>query len=313
MTAKDSANLAQLELTVDHCKKENDAYVSLPGFSATVNVLDAKLQSIRANELEIKTEEQKFALTAKKAKAIMADHASKNAAFVRAYAGQHRDYSVPSIIARKPYKLLRLRQTAIADSCTAILSICEDLSAELLPYGFTDAQKQASAQSIEDFKTKLIKTPKFIAKRKAMNKKSHDQIAEAEDFATNSLDTLVELIAERNPLLHEQYFTLRKGWHPPVHHISMKGTVADSITKLLLRGVKATIQRIAFADGTVTTGDDAVKFFKSSTKKGVLQLKSMPSGTYTITVVKAGYAVQTITVYVNDQEMTTFEINLVKL
>jgi len=313
MDADEIARLKRLEQTVDHCKKENEAYASLPGFPEVVNTLDTKLNGIHAIEQEITTQEQEFTTAKNSAKGVMVEHTDDNSASVRAYAGQNHDFEIPSAVKLSKAALLRQRDLVVADTCNSVLSICIGIGPALAPFRFTDEKRKATEAAIKDYKDKLVKSPEYVSFRKAMNKKCSVELDAAEAYATASLDTLVELIRKDNPLMYNQYMNLRKGSRPGGRTISLRGKVLDSGTKKGLRGVQATLTRTAFADGSKATGDDVVSYTKLTTKMGTLQMKSMPDGTYTITFIKAGYAVQTITVYVNDNEMTTFEVLLVKL
>ena len=51
---------------------------------------------------------------------------------------------------------------------------------------------------------------------------------------------------------------------------------------------------------------------KKTAEKGGIQVKSMPAGTYQVTLKKAGYADQIVTVSVNDGEMTVLNVSISK-
>lgn len=51
---------------------------------------------------------------------------------------------------------------------------------------------------------------------------------------------------------------------------------------------------------------------KTSADKGGFTIKSLAAGTYSVSLKKTGYADQTVTISVNDGEMTLMDIDLVK-
>ena len=314
MNAREEAVKKAVEHVVDNYTKESAIYSKYYGFNDTILELKGVSIEINADLEAITTKQQKFTQDKNLAKGTMVDLICEDAYKVLAYAGMNRTtYTAPTAVQISPYILSRRHEENLTNDCKAVLNVCVSMGDKLLPYGFTTESHKVSADSIDDFTKKMVESPEFSAWKVAMNQKISANLVKAEEILDLTLDPIARLFAKSEPVLYAQYLSLRKITVPGGRTLSMKGPIMDSLSKLLLSGVKATITRTAFPDGTKATGADAVSYIKLSTKKGILQLKSMPAGTYTITVVKAGYAVQTITIYVNEHEMTKFEILLVKL
>jgi len=313
MDAREKAVKNAVDQVVDQYTKDATAYNQFYGFNDTVIVLKGIGKDIDADLEAISTKQQKFTHEKNLSKGSMVEIICRAAGMVLAYAGLNRTYAVPTAVQVTPYSLKRRREADLPADCKAVLNVCVALGNDLTPHGFTDEVLKAARQAIDDFTKKKVESPEFVSWKKAANKRISANLIKAEDILDNTLDPIARLFSDSEPLLYAQYLSLRKIKAVGTHALSMKGKIMDSVSKLLLQRVKATILRTAFPDGTKAIGPDAVSFIKFSTKKGTLQLKSMPAGTYTITLVKAGYAVQTITIYVNDNELTKFEVNLVKL
>ncbi len=314
MDAREKALKKAIELLVDYYMKEAGTYVSLHGFNDTILVLKGVSIEINADLEAITTKQQKFTVDKNLAKGFMIESVCYPAYMVLAYAGLNRTtYTAPTAVQISPRILSRRHEANLPNDCKAVINVCVALGDKLLPHGFTDEVHKVASDSIEDFVKKMVESPEFASWKAAVNQKISSNLEKAEDIMVNTLDPIARLLAKNNPVQYAQYLSLRKISLPGGHTVSLKGKILDSGSKMALRGVLATILRTAFPDGTKATGADAVHYTKVSTKKGTLQLKSLPAGTYTITVVKAGYAVQTITFYVNEHEMTKFEILLVKL
>ena len=60
-------------------------------------------------------------------------------------------------------------------------------------------------------------------------------------------------------------------------------------------------------------GSELTKNVKRTSAKGGFQLQTLPAGTYTITATREGYAELTVTVYINDGEMSDVKLEMVKI
>ena len=93
--------------------------------------------------------------------------------------------------------------------------------------------------------------------------------------------------------------------------MSVKGLVTDGRTGEPVKGVA-----ISFwpdGDASKTYAAEEASLVKKSAEKGGFYVSSMPAGAYRVTLQKAGYAEQTLTVYVNDGELTVVDVKLAKV
>ena len=92
--------------------------------------------------------------------------------------------------------------------------------------------------------------------------------------------------------------------------LAVKFKITDSSAGKGLAGALIAFEPI---NGTVIkskAGADLVKNVKIASAKGGLNLKTLPAGTYLITASKEGFMPQTVTVYLNDGELTTVNVAL---
>jgi len=192
-----------------------------------------------------------------------------------------------------------------------ILSAGAEYLPSLLTYGVT--------QEILDLDTDLVNTYREEVKKFVRLQKDHKEVTKqikAQFKAVNKcmvpFDNMVENIRLSDPAFYSLYWTIRKVDHSPSSHVSAKGKVYDAVTRQALTG--AIVNVYSAPEGkALTSGADLVKNVKVKSYGGGFNLKSLPTGTYLVTVTYAGYTDQTITIYVNEGTSTSFELALSKL
>ena len=123
------------------------------------------------------------------------------------------------------------------------------------------------------------------------------------------MDAAVEIVRLTQVNFYNGYKSARKVIETGAGTLSVKGMVTDAKTGAPLKGVT-----VSFAlDGGMAKAKAANNIpdvVKKTADKGGFNIKSLPAGTYQVTLKKVGYADQVVTISVNDGEMTELNISL---
>lgn len=95
--------------------------------------------------------------------------------------------------------------------------------------------------------------------------------------------------------------------------LSVKGIVTDAQTGSPLKGVTVSFALDGGMMKAATASTSDPELVKKTAEKGGFNVKSLASGTYQVTLKKAGYADQVATISVSDGEMTELKISLEKV
>jgi len=122
------------------------------------------------------------------------------------------------------------------------------------------------------------------------------------DGIVASLDKLVEIVRDTEPAFYKDYKTTRK--------VDVPTGVVQLIAKIMDVETGAGIPN---ATATFTQTDaTAEPIVKQTADKGGFQIKSVPNGIYSVTVVKLGYLTQTLNLTLPGDEPYNLEVKLVK-
>ena len=122
------------------------------------------------------------------------------------------------------------------------------------------------------------------------------------DGIVASLDKLVEIVRDTEPAFYKDYKT--------THKVDMPIGVVQLIAKIMDVETGAGIPN---ATATFTQTDaTAEPIVKQTADKGGFQIKSVPNGIYSVTVVKLGYLTQTLNLTLPGDEPYNLEVKLVK-
>jgi hypothetical protein len=168
--------------------------------------------------------------------------------------------------------------------------------------------------AITDFDTKMVGTPQYRGEQKAAKLKIDNCFAEGTDIVKNKLDLLAEIIKDTNPGTYVEYKNSRKLELTGSRTMSLKGKAIDAATGLPIEGVTITISKNGNGEMKAKAGgSELTKTVKRTSPKGGFQLQTLPAGTYTITATREGYAELTVTVFINDGEMSDVKLEMVKI
>lgn len=133
-------------------------------------------------------------------------------------------------------------------------------------------------------------------------------------LATNweKIDTLVEMVRTSQPNFYDEYQKVRKVIETGSGSLAVKGLVTDAMTGEPVKGATLSFS-LEGNNGMAKAAKAATEsVVKKTADKGGFNIKSLPSGMYTVTIKKVGYADQVATVAVADGELTDLNIQLSK-
>jgi len=130
-----------------------------------------------------------------------------------------------------------------------------------------------------------------------------------------TIDPMVNSMEQSEPNLYSRYWDARGIKKTGGSKVVLKCKIFDSVTLQPLPNSIATITAVELTGKSLTSasGADLVKTVKVKSAGGGINLKSLPTGTYQVTVTFAGYATQVVTCYVNEGLLTTVDVPMSKL
>jgi len=132
------------------------------------------------------------------------------------------------------------------------------------------------------------------------------------NFDLKSIDSIIDSIDASQPLVASDYRKARNMPKPIGSKVVLKGKVFDAATNQPLLGAVVTLTQLVNSKSH-TSGAELQKNVKIKSAGGGFQLKSLPNGTYIVTVSYFGYADQQVTAYVNNGVLTLVQLPLNKL
>jgi hypothetical protein len=182
--------------------------------------------------------------------------------------------------------------------------------ASLASYFVTAETQAALLQVITDFK-QLIASPRVEKISQVQATKQLAELFVAGDQALANMDAVVEIVRLTQANFYAGYKAARKIVEAGNSKMSLRGLVTDQQTGEPVKGVVISF----WPDGELmkTYAASEATLVKRSAEKGGFYVGSLPSGAYRLTLQKPGYSEQTLTVYVNDGELTTVDVKLAKV
>jgi len=290
--------------------KKSTITALLPGYTPVYTRFKGLLDDIYVTRdklaIDIKT------LTAKKKKARtelrgkLAGIASKT----EVYASIN---NLPELVQAVHYNKSAIDKMSDADLLGAAFTVYDKANsviASLATYFVLPATLIEFKALIDNYRVLINTTAVGEAERITLTAKLVSLIAAA-DAELVTLDKLVSLIESSQSNFFDEYHNAHRVRSTPSSSFVLMASVIDALTEDPIQGVKAVFVLQPEKGKTLTKAVEPI--VKKSAAKGNFKIKNMPVGIYLVTITKAGYADQVITVEITDEGKVKLNIELEQL
>jgi len=273
----------------------------LPNADELLIALDNAIAEIQANDLLKKKTANEIKEIINALRANLTRDILSTSRKIQAYADYKKDKALLKETKYTDTSLSSPSDVELAQIAKSLYATVNLYLPELQPYGLT-----AETQAILMNDTTLYETssPQLDTKNREQ-KKITAAIVEnykTADGIVTSLDKQVEIVHDTEPAFYKEYKTTRK--------VEVPKDVVQLVAKILDAETGAGVPN---ATVTLTLNDSSNDpIVKQTAEKGGFQIKSLPNGIYTATVVKIGYLTQILTLTLPGDEPYSLEVKLVK-
>lgn len=311
MIERDIAVLQSMNRTVDLCTRKSDDFKDLPSFDADVLRLKTLATDISKENQVLEVSTQGFTKAKDASKENLLKDLKLPLIRIQAYASKSKDHVLLQAVKFTDTKLDKIHESMLGSTCRSISELCQANSVALVAYGTTPAMLTTLDSSITDYEAKLIGTPQYKGEQKAAKENIERYFAEGADILKNNLDPLAEIIKDTHPETYVEYKNSRKVVITARRSLSLKGKVTEAGTGLPISGVTITIVKKEDDEMKAARGGaELVKTVKRTAAGGGFQVKSLDVSAYIVTASKVGFADKSVTVYINDGETGSVNLEL---
>lgn len=310
MNKKQANRFSMYLATVDFCKLNADITAPLPSFSTNLTnlktICDQIFQIATIQAANIRgTTANKNALRETMV-VLAADTARKLTAFAKLTQNQ----ILLNEISYTESDLRHLPDTILSDTAKLIYDSAQANLASLAAYLVTVESLSVLLQSVTDFKAAMT-SPRAKKVSQSQATKQLIELFVAGDEALANMDVVVEIVRLTQANFYAGYKASRKIIELGNTKLTLKGLVTEALTGASIPGVTISFWPDGDTMKTAKTGDASL--VKKTAEKGRFNVSSLPAGTYRINLQKVGYAEQTLTIYVNNGELTTVNVKMDKV
>lgn len=208
-------------------------------------------------------------------------------------------------------KLRQASDTAVKDYAQIVYDRAQANISALATYGITAATQTAFLNAINAYNALLGKPG---ASRNESSKVTHQlkTLFKTADAALANMDAAVEIVRLSQPEFYNSYKNARRVIELGTGSLAIKGLITDAMSGEPIKGASLSFS-LEGNEGLAKAAKAATqKIIKKTAEKGGFNIKSIPSGVYTVTIKKVGYADHVATVAVADGELTELNVQLAK-
>lgn len=314
MTNGQESRLSMYRTTTAFSDANASTVENLPNFISNLTTLKST-----GSEIQAIGEQQKIGNTGitenkNQLKAALIVLAADNARKLTTFAKFTNNLTLLGEVNYSESDFKRFTDTALKDYAQIIYNRAQSNLEQLTGYGINAGSQQAFLNALSAYNASLS-TPRISATLKVQATKKLADLFKTGDAALANMDAAIEIIRISDPTFYSGYKTARKIIAKGIGKLSVKGLVTDAQNGDALKGVTVSfvpdtdLAKIASANST----EEGSEIIKKTAGKGGFHVKSLAAGTYKVTLKKAGYADQTITMNVNDGERTEIKVKLEKI
>ncbi|NOU16919.1 MAG: carboxypeptidase regulatory-like domain-containing protein [Bacteroidales bacterium] len=227
-----------------------------------------------------------------------------------AFANHTSNNVLISEIKFKESDLKRLSDTALVDYIQGIYNLTQSNLAALSTYGITEATQSSFHDAITDFLNSAPK-PRIGITEKKQSTLQLTKYFDIVDNALKNMDLIVEIVKISNSNFYNGYKAARRIITTRKSTLSVRGIVTDATTNQPIYGAEISFTLIDKSNNEKSLSGKP-NLVRKTAKKGGVNVRSLPEGTYTVIVNKPGFIQQTTTITVSRGKLTEFTFQLIK-
>lgn len=292
------------------CLKANMALLEkLPGYLDKYNALDNNLSTINKASIEQAYNKKGFAERKAKLRKKLIELDYSVCTKLVVFAQNTQNNVLKQEISYTLSELERMTEKELETTSNCIADRAIENLAELADYLVTGEMTDRLRAAIKAYANSRPEPQEKRNKQKLSTQQLVHLLKEA-DALLADIDAIVEMVRDREPDFYSSYRLSRLLPKQGTSAIALKGFINDITTGEGIKNAKIIIAAVN-DDGKMLV-ENGAKIVKKSAKQGGFIIKNMDTGVYRITVRKAGYEEQVLTVSVNNGEMTSAKILLKK-
>lgn len=305
MTSRQESKIS-MYVTVDDVLVTNAPLVTpLPNYAVFSTAFHGGITQIQTNSEQQMFDKKGLSVNKAQLRNALVILALDTASKLQAYARFNNNQILISETKITLSDLKKLADTLLRDKAQGYHTLAQQNLAGLASYGI-------NADSLTSLNNAIITYAASIPKPLVgtLDKKQNTLLIAKgfmdADSALENIDALIEIVKITQPNFYNIYKSARKILETGTGSLAVKGLVTEEGSGLPLKGVTLTFS-------ITGQGANAAKpMLKKTADKGGFNVKSLPAGTYQVTVQKLGYAGQTVTIIVNDGEPVELNVSLGK-
>jgi hypothetical protein len=311
MTSNQESKVSMYHAVMDYLMAKLDSVKDLPNFNPIYVELQDKIkQLLQLTELQ-QFDKKGIISTKNEIKnglvALVADSSRRLTVFAKF----EKNAVLLAEIKYPESELKHVSNSKLRDIAQGVYDRAQERLAQLGTYGITEATQTALLKGINDFVVAVPKTRLSLNDNLQVTSKIVGIFKEIDEKFKN-IDTIIEIVRNSDPNFYNGYKLARKLVKNTGSSLLVRGVITDSVSGEAIKGALVTFTMNG--NGGVNKAiKERVSFFKKSAALGGFNIKTMPEGTYYVTIKKAGYADQQTTVTISNGELKDLEIKLVKL
>lgn len=225
---------------------------------------------------------------------------------MNAYAKFNGNLMLQSEVRMTPSKLQRATDTGIRDFAQIIYDKAGSNLEALKGFGVTPETQTELLDTINKYNAS-ISGPRVARTGTAQATRQMTVLFEKADLMLENIDAAIGIIKISQVNFYNGFKTAKKVVSAGTGSLALKGSATDSRNGAAIKGVKFLFR----SDNVLlASSGSSPEIVKTTADKGIFILKSIPQGTYSVTVSKPGYREKVVSVVVNGVEMTELKVEL---
>ena len=314
MDSLQKSKLSMSMATRDYLLLNTTITTPLPNFTANFTTFQSTITQIQAIAELQDFEKTGIADSKTQLKASLCSLSADYSRKMVAYATFTNNAVLLKEIKISESELKRLADADLKTKAQELYDRAQSNLAALATYGIAAATQTNLQTAITAFNASIPK-PRLGIDEKKQATQQLLVLFKTLDSSLENIDLAIDIVRLTQVNFYNGYKTARKIIITGTTTLSVKGLVTDSITGEPVKG--ATIEfspaeAVMMMTKTEKSVVSPIIVTKKTAEKGGIQVKSLPAGTYQVTIKKVGYADVVTTVNVNDNEMSLLNVEISK-